>query len=125
MIKNAFNKQFRFLKIEFFNAAHKVNEPSRSASLVKGNVELEKINPLIQEGLLTITHRQTVAEVEQSFQQYFGIPVQIFRKQGDVWIETTRTDHLTLMEQNEMGRNASEPIVNEKTGDRYLEDGQY
>jgi hypothetical protein len=92
--------------------------------MVADHVYLEEINPLVEDGLLTIKPKDTVTEVEKSFQE-FGLPIQVFRKQKEVWIETTKTDYLSLSEQNEMGKKASTAAVHETIADRYLEDGQY
>ena len=123
-IKNTFSKAFPFLKIEFFKTAHKTGEASSLKNMVKQDIYLEALNPLVKEGLLTIKAKDTVSMVENLFQE-FGLSVQVFRKQKNVWIETTKTDQLSLSEQNEMGRKISQPVAHEPVGDRYLEDGQY
>jgi hypothetical protein len=40
-------------------------------------------------------------EVEKMVEETAGLHVQIFRKSGNVWLETTVSDHLTLDEQTE------------------------
>lgn len=123
-IRRTFNDKFPFLKIEFFNTAHAPGQPTSRNNLVSENIFLGDINPFIKEGTITIAPEEKVAAIEQAFQKNFGLPVQVFRKQNNVWIETTKTDQLTLAEQNEKGKQAS---VHSETelGDRYLEDGQY
>jgi hypothetical protein len=37
----------------------------------------------------------------------FGVPVQILRKSGKIWLETTMTDHWTLLQQNQHGEEIS------------------
>ena len=46
--------------------------------------------------------------MEQDFRNSYGLNVQIFRHHGDKWIQTMGKDELTLEEQNEIGRNATE-----------------
>ena len=41
-----------------------------------------------------------VAELENAFAKSFGFAVQVFRKSGNVWLQTTATDDWTLEEQN-------------------------
>ncbi|MBA3900883.1 MAG: hypothetical protein H0X62_11855, partial [Bacteroidetes bacterium] len=41
-----------------------------------------------------------VKELEQKFQNLFGVSVQVYRQSGSVWIQTTITDSWTLTEQN-------------------------
>jgi len=123
-IRNTFNSKFPFLKIEFFNTSHAPGQPTSKNNLVSENILLGEINPLIKEGTIMIGPDEKVATIEQTFQEEFGLPVQVFRKQKNVWIETTKTDQLTLAQQNEKGKQASAPVGTE-LGDRYLEDGQY
>lgn len=124
-IKQIFNKAFPYLKIEFFNKAHSTGEPSSRNQLVQNNVNIGEINANMKEGLLSIDKSDKVSAFEQLFQQKFGLSVQVFRKQNNVWIETTKTDQLTLGEQNEKGKVASAPTSPSAPADRYLEDGQY
>lgn len=124
-IKQALSKMFPFLKIEFFNTEHAPDEPTSKDHLVHDNMVIGEINGIVKEGSITIHPNDIVAVVEQSFQQKFGLAVQVFRKQNNVWIETTKTDQLTLAEQNEKGKLASASPVYTEPGDRYLEDGQY
>lgn len=44
--------------------------------------------------------KMTVAELEAKLQDH-GIFAQVFRKSGDLWLETTRTDGWTLERVNE------------------------
>ncbi len=124
-IKQGFNRMFPFLKIEFFNTAHAPGEPTSRDQLIADDTPFGKINGIVKEGSINIHEDDSVAAVEQSFQQKFGLAVQVFRKQNNVWIETTKTDQLTLAEQNEKGKAASTSPVHTEPGDRYLEDGQY
>lgn len=40
-----------------------------------------------------------VMEVEKLFEEQFGLHVQVFRRSGKIWLETSKSDHLTLAEQ--------------------------
>jgi hypothetical protein len=51
-----------------------------------------------------------VSKVEMGFQESFGISVQVFRKSGKVWLETSATDCWTLEEQNEQGAFMAQEI---------------
>ncbi len=124
-IKRSFNEMFPFLKIEFFNKKHTPGDPSTGQDLVKNEVSFGEIKGIKKEGSVTIHPDDSVASVEKSFQKEFGLAAQIFRKQNNVWIETTRTDALSLAEQNEKGKEASVAATYSEPGDRYLEDGQF
>jgi hypothetical protein len=43
-----------------------------------------------------------------NFLQQFNLAVQVYRKNGDNWIQTSGTDELTLEEQNEAGMKSSQ-----------------
>lgn len=123
-LKESFSRTFPFLKLEFFKVAHKNAEPTAKSDMVAGEMFLEELNPLLNDGELVIKAEDSVAETEKAFHE-FGLSVQIFRKQKNTWIETTKTDHLSLAKQNEMGQQAAEPVATPPLADRYLEDGQY
>ena len=123
-IKRTFSRTFPYLKIEFFKSPHDTGEASSAKSMIKVNKSLVEINPLLKDGIIDVQENDTVASVERRFQD-FGLPVQIFRKQNNVWLETTATDQLTLAEQNDKGSSASVSAHQDEPVDRYLQDGQY
>jgi hypothetical protein len=55
----------------------------------------------------------TVQELERVFQDELGLYVQVFRKSGKVWLETTATDNWSLYKQNMEGQELSERRKNE------------
>lgn len=109
-VKEEFNTVYPFLKIEFFSKRHKPGEGSTEFDELDPSAELIDVTGALKEGIIDINPTDTVKDVEQKFQQQYGLPVQIFRKQKGVWHETTVTDDLTLQEQNTWGREASKPL---------------
>ena len=124
-IKDTFHNSYPYLKIEFFKKPHIEGEPTGLIDMIKDNISVGEINSGLKESSVSINPDDSVAKVEQGFRDVFGLAVQVFRRQKEVWIETTRTDHLTLSEQNNMGMEASSPAVKDEQGDRYLDDGEY
>jgi hypothetical protein len=124
-IQDAFNSQFPFLKIEFFKKKHVAGEATLEKDMVRHTHLLFELNDAMKEGSIVIDPSETVGSFEQRFQERFGIAIQVFRKQGSTWLETTHTDDMTFSEQNQKGKEASLPVRNALPGDRYLEDGQY
>jgi hypothetical protein len=47
----------------------------------------------------------TVSELESLLLQLFGLPVQVYRKSGNFWMETRMTRDWTLKQQNEHGKD--------------------
>jgi hypothetical protein len=109
-IKKQFNSLYPYLKLEFFTEPHVAGQGSPYRKMVPQSTQLGEIEGILHEGTLVASPDSPVKELEQAFQQQFGLPVQVFRKQNEVWIETTSTDHLTLAEQNQMGREAHEVV---------------
>lgn len=101
-IKKQFAAQFPSLKLEIFNQPHRAEEGSLLSTRLNDEQSLVVINPP-KEGYFFYKPSDTVAAFEQGLQNEFGIPVQVFRRSGEQWIETVQTDHLSLEKQNSMG----------------------
>ena len=95
-----FNANFPFLKIEFFSKTHKEGESSAKKLIRNTNKKIGECRSVHTKGNITISAKQKVSELEQLFQSVYGLPVQVFRKSGNVWLETTSTDNWTLAKQN-------------------------
>lgn len=118
-VQSDFTLTFPFLKIEFFRKENvqrqhqpvPVKVPQhltiRNAWMGKGG-----------EGEMEIGELMTVSELEQSLREQFGLMVQVFRKSGKVWLETTITDKWTLKQQNDHGREISADPVTPLAKDR-------
>lgn len=102
-IQKEFNSVFPYLKIEFFKKSHQTGELSAFADMISSTETLGKWRTVHNEDDFTITADYTVEKVESEFQERFGISAQVFRKSGDVWLETSVTDKWTLNEQNKQG----------------------
>ena len=100
-----FNNAFPFLKIEFYKknkGSSKINEH------LKKSISLNNAG-ITREGMLRIPGTMTVGDLESIFQDKFDANVQVSRKSGSLWLETTMTDNWTLEQQNEHGRELSIP----------------
>jgi hypothetical protein len=57
-----------------------------------------------------------VTEVEKSFQEDYGLFVQILKMEGEEWEQTVAMDDFTLGQLNEFGRDSSdEEIIEDYT----------
>lgn len=109
-IQKEFSTMFPWLKIEFFSKPHKIKAGSPRTELVPSAKTLGECRTVHDSGTITITPGMTVADLEQSFRDVYGLAVQIFRKSGRTWLETTVTDTWTLEKQNEQGQLLSESV---------------
>lgn len=110
-ISGKFHAAYPFLKIAFFKHPHLTGEGSPKKEKLPESTPIRKAKTKQEWGWIDISEDKTVAEVESGFFRRFGLSAQVFRKGNNCWLETTRTDHLTLKEQNEMGKNTR--IANE------------
>jgi hypothetical protein len=106
-IQKEFNEAYPFLKIEFFSKPHRSGGASSKKIMKQPGKTIGECRILHNKGALTIMPEMTVAELEQNINDVYGLSVQIFRKSGNAWLETTRTDNWTLQEQNNQGKELS------------------
>jgi len=104
-IQKDFGAVYPFLKIEFF----------RNGNIRRDRYPVTKLIPASQpvknawhykreKGLLTLSDSMTVTDFENALMDEFGLSAQVFRRSGNIWLETTITDYWTLKQQNEHGR---------------------
>ena len=108
-IQEEFNKMFPYLKIEFFAKPHNIGLPSSKKIMKYQGKTLGECRLIHNKGIITITPQVTVAALEQNFGNVYGLSVQVFRKSGKAWLETTVTDNWTLEQQNKQGEELSQP----------------
>lgn len=112
-----FNAYFPYLKVEFFKAPHKIGEGSMKSLLYDNSRHIRDCRVKHVEGELKIDDKMTVNELEDLFLEVYGLSVQVFRKSGNVWLETSATDNWTLRQQNNEGAELSTQIKNDKASD--------
>ena len=119
-IQQEFSKLFPNLKIEFFSKPHNAFEGTSAQYLIKEtDVTLNDIKGAKHEGWIYLEPDMLVWQIEKFFQDEFHLSMQIFRRSGNVWLETSRTDNLSLEEQNELGNNIN------KAGETPVDDQPY
>ncbi len=106
-IQDEFNAVFPYLKMEFFSRPHKNNEGSARKLMLRTQQTLGECRTRHVQGELKINPEMTVLDLEQGFNEMYGLNIQVFRKSGKVWLETTVTDGWTLDEQNRQGEELS------------------
>jgi hypothetical protein len=100
-LQQAFSECFPNLALAFFSKPHEIFQSSPVKYLLtESNTPLERIEKHPHNGTVEVFADMTVADLEQLFEQEFGLHVQVFRKSGNTWQETTLSDQLTLGTQN-------------------------
>lgn len=101
-IQEEFHNHFPYLKIEFYNHAHSQGEGSSKKSTLNSNLTIGAVLKHELSEIIKIDELMKVAELEGVFAKNFGLSIQVFRKSGNLWLQTTTTDNWTLAEQNQI-----------------------
>ena len=112
-IQEEFNKTFPYLKLEFFAKPHKAGGVLSKKEVKHPSKTLGECRAVHLTGELTVTPNTTVGELEQDFRDNFDLSVQVFRKSGNAWIETSTTDDWTLEHENKTGEEMAKPASQE------------
>lgn len=107
-LQKSFTSVYPYLKLEFFAKPHEKGRPSEKHFMLSAKRTVDSCNPRIAETTVSIPTAMTVLELESLFRDRLGLYIQVFRKSGNVWLETTATDDWSLFKQNMEGRELSE-----------------
>jgi hypothetical protein len=111
----AFNTQFPYLKLEFFRNSSLLEKIYSFKKIIPSSGTIGELWKKKEAAEIEINDTTRVRDLENTFMDKFGLTVQVFRKSGNVWLETTMTDNWTLKQQNEhgaeitMGKSTEEP----------------
>jgi hypothetical protein len=110
-IQKTFSDFYPFLQLEFYTRGHQKYEDSLDIDLVYPGTTVGDVKKTHVSGLLEILPLYKVAAVEKEFQERFGLPVQVFWNDNNVWRATTDMDDFTLKDLNELGRNSFDKFI--------------
>jgi len=103
-VQRKFGAAYPFLKIEFSDKPHKEGELVIKGYWYDGSFKLLSLAKKPEEGWIVVHPWQKTGQIEETFNNRFGLYPQIFRREVTKWIETAGTDVLSLEEQNTIGR---------------------
>jgi hypothetical protein len=119
-VQERFSKCFPYLKIEFYTRAHHIGDETPEKFMVDRNKRIGEIRRNKNAGCLEIKSWFTVSRIEKDFKELFGLNVQVFRSENDEWVQTSKTDNRSLLQQTEMARHAERcltPKYSEQLGE--------
>lgn len=100
-VQQAFREYFPNLSLSFFSKPHDIYQASPVKYLITElDTPLKRLELLPHNAEVEILADMTVSALEDLFEQEFGLHVQVYRKDGNAWTETTLTDDLSLRVQN-------------------------
>ena len=106
-IRSAFREQYPYLTLRFYLNPHGEGKACPESERIRQDKPIEEVTMFHTGGKISIDPDRTVADVEHDFFKTLGLCVQVFRQAGQLWIETTQTDHWTLQQQNDEGKALS------------------
>jgi hypothetical protein len=110
-IKDWFFATFEYIKIEFYKNTHEEFQGSGKGELLSDEYELGELGFELNDYPFEITQNMTVYEVEAKFKKELNLNAQVFRKSGDIWLQTMSTDEWSLEEQIERANFHNQEIL--------------
>jgi len=121
-IQGDFRQQYPYLKLQFYKNPHQQGKASNKEEQLSNTLPIEEVTMFHTGGKIDISPERTVAEVEAAFLHTLGLCVQVMRQSGYTWLTTTETDHWTLQQQNDKGRECDQPSILERSANFDLPD---
>jgi len=120
-LQKDFNNAFPFLKIEFFQNRNQQLPAFTFQQILPQHKRIVDGQTSITDGDIEISPATKVKDLEKIFKDQFCLAAQVFRRSGNLWLETTMTDDWTLGQQNEHGREISTDSKKYDPGDNDYE----
>jgi hypothetical protein len=118
-----FNAVFPYLKMEFFSNKAYEKQDFSPASIIPHSRKLAECQASInKDEELEISEGMKVMELEKELKEKYGLNALVFRRSGNLWLQTTMTDHWSLQKQNQHGKELSftttiRPLINNEGGE--------
>jgi len=106
-LQEKFSSFYPYLKLNFFRIGANAKQVTNESVIFCPDAKMYDVNPQLQGRDFEITPDMTVAELESKFFEEYGLPVQVLRKTGNLWLETSESNGWTLKEQNDHGEAIS------------------
>src|ERR1051326_3074853 len=100
-LQHTFSAAYPYLKIDFLKDA--IKKPFQKGEKIHPDELVKRAGKLDGIHHLNMNKNRTVAQLKKDLKELFGLTAEVFRKTGNVWIETSLTDDWTLEQQNNAG----------------------
>ncbi len=103
LVQEEFSSFFPFLKLDFYGGGKEYTptHPNTTFS-INGHI-IKDFRKIHTEGEITIFPEMSVADLEQIFQDHFGLSVKVLRSAGNIWMQPSYSDFWSLEKQNRQG----------------------
>lgn len=97
-IQEVFRSEYPYLKIELLTTVGGTQVPVPPEKAIGG------FRSKHTSGKWKVHPSNNIAEIENAFSNLFGLEVRVLRQSDSYWITADRNNHLTLPEQNKVGK---------------------
>ena len=104
-LQDRFSLCYPLLKLEFCNKNHGWEEICPERQLIHDDIQIGSIRKIHDPGVIEMKSWDKVGRIEKEFHVRFGLNVQICYRSGKHWIQTGKSDNMTL---KSLMRKASE-----------------
>lgn len=121
-LQQTFTKRFPFLKIEFFYKPNDEKNGSMKKDLITDHsIKIGELTTAAMDMVIVLHPNMSVGELEELFETRLHLHVQVFHKSGKIWLETVRTDAISLQELNKKAQRKSEQVLEQESPADYHE----
>ena len=110
-LQDRFSLCFPSLRIEFFKRKHQWEEVCPERELLPPDARVGSIRKIHNQGTLELKSWNKVGEVEKEFYNKFGLNVQVLYRNGKRWIQTGKSDNLTIKALQEKAYTRLTPVL--------------
>jgi hypothetical protein len=95
-IQDKFSLCYPLLKLQFCNKKHGWQQVCAEREIIRDDIYVGDIRKNHAPGVIDLKSWQQVGKIEKEFYKKFGLSVQICYKSGQHWIQTGKSDSMTL-----------------------------
>jgi hypothetical protein len=106
-VQQEFTGCFPFLRLEFFANRSFAKSGYTLQKMLSPDRKIGDAQVMISDGDIELSETMRVMDLENLLKDQFGLAAQVFRRSGNLWLETTMTDSWTLQQQNNHGKEIS------------------
>lgn len=108
-VQDRFQALFPLLQLRFYCISHEPGQSSAHRDEIPDNqLILTEFNPDFKAGEIVLDEQTTAGQLETNFASAFGLYVQVYRKAGKHWIQTTNTDEWPLSRQQAVAADTAQ-----------------
>lgn len=95
-LQDKFSMCYPTLRLEFCTKKHKWEEICSESNIIHRNVLIGNIRKNHVPGIIEMKSWHKIGNIEKEFYSRFGLNVQIAYKSGNRWIQTGKSDNITI-----------------------------